>query len=60
MDTPDRHIELAQPSGGEGVASATKKAWHKPTYRFERVFETRALSCGKTATASQCQANRKS
>ena len=46
--------------GDPEPAQEPKKTWHKPTYRFEQVFETRALTCGKTATASQCQHNRKS
>jgi hypothetical protein len=50
----------ASSTGGPEPVLAAKKTWHKPTYRFERVFETRALTCGKVATASQCQANRKS
>lgn len=38
-----------------------KKPYHKPAARFERVFETSALSCGKVvSTQSQCQHNKKS
>ena len=38
-----------------------KKPYLKPEFRFERVFETRALSCGKVnATQGQCANNRKS
>jgi hypothetical protein len=34
---------------------ARKKPYQKPDFRFERVFETRALSCGKIVTTqSQC------
>lgn len=37
-----------------------KKPYTKPTFRFERVFETQALSCGKIgATSTQCKLNRK-
>ncbi len=37
-----------------------KKAYTKPEVRFERVFETMALSCGKiSATQAQCRFNRK-
>ena len=32
-----------------------KRPYHKPAFRFERVFETQALSCGKTGTQAQCQ-----
>ena len=37
-----------------------KKLYQKPEFRFERVFETMALSCGKTSpTEFQCRFNRK-
>lgn len=37
-----------------------KKPYTKPAFRFERVFETQALSCGKTgAISTQCKLNRK-
>lgn len=36
-----------------------KKPYTKPAFRFERVFETQALSCGKTGTLGQCHSNRK-
>jgi hypothetical protein len=40
---------------------AGKKLYHKPEFRYERVFETMALSCGKvTPTEFQCRFNRKS
>lgn len=38
----------------------TKKPYHKPEFRFERVFETRALTCGKVqSTQAQCHSNRR-
>jgi hypothetical protein len=38
-----------------------KKVYHKPEFRFEPVFETRALTCGKVfSTQSQCTHNKKS
>jgi hypothetical protein len=38
----------------------TKEPYVKPAFRFERVFETSALSCGKVhATQSGCMRNRK-
>jgi hypothetical protein len=39
-----------------------KKAYKKPSFRHERVFETLALACGKTSSAGppQCQFSRKS
>ena len=40
---------------------SAKKLYHKPEFRFERVFETRALSCGKLSTIQgQCAHNLKS
>jgi len=38
-----------------------KKPYQKPEFRYERVFETMALSCGKVSpTEFQCRFNRKS
>ncbi len=37
-----------------------KKPYQKPEFRFERVFETRALVCGKVQTTqASCAHNRK-
>jgi hypothetical protein len=37
----------------------TKKLYQKPAFRFERVFETMALACGKmNSTQFQCRFNR--
>jgi len=39
----------------------SKKPYEKPSFRFERVFETMALACGKISlTQKHCQFNRKS
>jgi hypothetical protein len=39
---------------------ARKKPYQKPEFRYERVFETMALSCGKVSpTEFQCRFNRK-
>jgi hypothetical protein len=39
---------------------SVKKPYEKPRVRFERVFETMAMSCGKVqATQGSCRANRK-
>jgi hypothetical protein len=36
-----------------------KKPYIKPAFRFERVFETQALSCGKTiGMTGQCTSHR--
>jgi hypothetical protein len=38
----------------------SKKPYRKPDFKFERVFETMALSCGKiSAVQAQCRFNRK-
>jgi hypothetical protein len=43
-----------------GNASKEKKLYQKPAFRYERVFETLALSCGKIgSTTLQCQLSRK-
>jgi hypothetical protein len=45
----------------EGAHPTAKKPYHKPAFRFERVFETRALACGKiSSTQGQCLHNLKS
>jgi len=37
-----------------------RKRYQKPEFRFEQVFETRALACGKvSATQGQCAHNQK-
>ncbi len=42
-------------------AGKDKKPYRKPAFRYERVFETLALACGKIgATTPQCQSSRKS
>ncbi len=39
---------------------AVRKPYRKPAVRYERVFETSALSCGKIQTTQgQCAHNRK-
>ena len=43
-----------------GNAGKEKKLYQKPAFRYERVFETLALSCGKlAATQQQCHSSRK-
>ncbi len=38
-----------------------KKPYQKPEFRYERVFETMALACGKIHnTQASCRGNRKS
>jgi hypothetical protein len=48
-------------ASGKEARSKPKRPYHKPAVRYERVFETQALTCGKVqATQSQCHHNRKS
>jgi hypothetical protein len=47
-------------SGVVEKRAITKKHYTKPDLRFERVFETMALACGKVQTTqANCHANRK-
>ena len=40
--------------------AGAKKPYQKPAFRHERVFETRALVCGKVqGTQGACASNRK-
>ncbi len=42
-----------------GKIDAGKKPYTKPEVRFERVFETMAISCGKIdATSQSCKSSR--
>jgi hypothetical protein len=57
MDDTRAPREERQQSGNAGK---DKKLYQKPAFRYERVFETLALSCGKIgATLPQCQFTRK-
>lgn len=50
--SPEKNVNEAAPR--------PKKPYHKPSFRYERVFETMALSCGKiNPTEFQCRFNRK-
>jgi hypothetical protein len=43
-----------------GADRGAKKKYNKPALRYERVFETSALTCGKVQTTqSGCHQNRK-
>jgi hypothetical protein len=43
-----------------GEVKSAKKPYVKPAFRYERTFETTALSCGKTGVSErQCQFNKK-
>jgi hypothetical protein len=38
---------------------SVKKPYEKPRVRFERVFETMAMACGKVQLQNSCRGNRK-
>ncbi len=49
-----------EPSGTTSEQPQPKKTYKKPLFRFKRVFETSALSCGKIhGTQGSCMHNRK-
>jgi hypothetical protein len=50
-----------QPANRRAPAETrAKKPYCKPDFKFERVFETMALSCGKISPVqAQCRFNRK-
>lgn len=55
---------MTQKDGNAGEKTESprneKKPYGKPTFRYERVFETMALSCGKVSPVQfQCRFNRK-
>lgn len=55
----NQNQNLPQPSQPP-AASPGRKPYVKPAFRFERVFETRALSCGKVSdTQGSCHHNRR-
>jgi hypothetical protein len=40
-------------------AANQKKPYEKPAFRYEQVFVTSALNCGKTIIESSCHLNQK-
>jgi hypothetical protein len=44
---------------GAAAEQPTKKPYHKPEVRYEKVFETRALICGKVQTTQANCAHRR-
>jgi hypothetical protein len=45
---------------GAARGPTAKKPYHKPQVRYEKVFETSAISCGKVQShQSSCAHNRK-
>jgi len=55
-DRPEKTPDKSQDDGPRPA----KKPYQKPSFRFEKVFETMALACGKIhPTQFQCRFNRK-
>ena len=49
-----------QVTSREQDAKPKKKAYTKPSFQHEKVFETMALACGKIGnTLPQCKSNKK-
>jgi hypothetical protein len=45
-----------QEASGQPERSTSKRPYMKPAFRYERVFETMALACGKISTTQeQCR-----
>jgi hypothetical protein len=42
------------------LSPLAKKRYQRPAFRYERVFETLALSCGKILQTAVCMHNKKS
>ena len=55
------HINQSDPGAPQAAGRpGAKKPYQKPAFRHERVFETRALVCGKiNGTQGACASNRK-
>jgi hypothetical protein len=43
----------------DNTTKTSKKPYEKPSFRYEQVFVTTALSCGKLATQGSCSLNPK-
>jgi hypothetical protein len=57
MEEKERSTEDKNPTN-ESLKG--KKPYHKPTFRFEHVFETMALACGKVSRRGKHCINTKS
>ena len=50
----------SEQDSGRGKQPQCKRPYQKPAFRYEVVFETMALACGKVQTTqAQCKVNRK-
>jgi hypothetical protein len=55
--TDNRATREKQPQAGN--ASKEKKVYQKPAFRYEQVFETQALACGKIDVGKLCSFSKK-
>lgn len=54
------HLDEQTKTASSANPQLTRKPYQKPAFRFEKVFETRALTCGKiNPTQESCVHNRK-
>ena len=61
MSTYNESGRPQETQDNERPQAVAKKPYQKPAFRYEQVFETMALACGKVnATQSQCRFNQKS
>jgi hypothetical protein len=54
----EREPQLEKQEDSQGQP-ANKKPYQKPAFRYERVFETMALRCGKVLATAVCKQNKK-
>jgi hypothetical protein len=54
----DDKFDVPQDSSSKAMARK-KKPYSKPAFKWERVFETQALSCTKQTGNSGCQSTKK-
>jgi hypothetical protein len=58
--TDTRNDRPANKRESAGSSAESKRAYKKPDFQHEKVFETMALACGKLSpTQAQCRFNRR-
>ena len=48
-------MDMNHSPGGETNPATLKKPYEKPSFRYEQVFVTSALTCSKTGAVGQCK-----
>jgi hypothetical protein len=51
--------EYAEKKSVSETKRVVRKPYQKPSFRYEKVFEVMALSCGKTVVQGNCHFSRK-